>query len=337
MGALSSLTPASAWFRMDDPSAVGTVRRFAVELAGALGIGEHKAADLAIVAAELATNLIKHADEGSIVVRPVRHADDVGVEVVSIDSAPGMVDLAAMYEDGRSTAGTLGIGLGAVARLADWSDGFSVPGRGSVLAARVWRADVPPPAWADGLTRPLTGETVSGDCFAVRELGRRRQVMVSDGLGHGPLAAAASQAAFNIFHTAPDESPAMLVERLHRGISHTRGAALTVAEIDLDAAVVRACGMGNIATTVVTAGERRSLVSMPGIVGSGKATIRQFEQPFGAQSLLVMHSDGVSDKWSLAGYPGLSDRSPLLVAATVLRDAGVRRDDACVLAAGATP
>jgi hypothetical protein len=43
----------------------------------------------------------------------------------------------------------------------------------------------------------------------------------------------------------------------------------------------------------------------------------------------------VVDRWQLADYPGLVDRSPLVVAATVLRDAGTRRDDACVLVARA--
>ena len=32
-------------------------------------------------------------------------------------------------------------------------------------------------------------------------------------------------------------------------------------------------------------------------------------------------------------YPGLAGRNPLLAAATLLRDAGTRRDDACVLVA----
>ncbi|MEU7822833.1 ATP-binding SpoIIE family protein phosphatase [Catellatospora sp. NPDC049111] len=333
MGALSSLTPTSSWFRLDDASAVGAVRRFAVELAGSVDLGERKSADIAIIATELASNLVKHAEDGTLLVRPVRHDDTVGVEIVSIDSAPGMADLAAMYEDGRSTTGTLGIGLGAVSRLADRMEGYSAPGRGSVLTAQLWREAVPPPAWADGLTRPLTGETVSGDCHAVRTIGDRRQVMVCDGLGHGPLAAAAAQTAFNLFHTAPDGPPATVVERLHRGMSHTRGAALTVAEIDPDAGLVRTCGMGNVAATVLTAGTRRGMVSMPGIAGHGKAVIREFEHPFGPDSLLVMHSDGVSDKWRLDADPGLVVRSPLLIAATVLRDAGVRRDDACVLAA----
>ncbi|MEV0457718.1 SpoIIE family protein phosphatase [Catellatospora methionotrophica] len=334
---MSALTPPSAWFRLDDESNVGAARRYAVELAGAVDLGERTAADLAIIATELASNLVKHAVDGTLLVRTIRHDDNVGVEIVSIDSAPGMADLAAMHEDGRSTTGTLGIGLGAVARLAHRWEGYSLLGRGSVLDAQVWRETQPPYAWAEGLTRPLSGESVSGDTYAVRTADGRRQVMVCDGLGHGPLAAAASQAAHQIFLTAPAEPPAMLVERLHRGLSHTRGAAVTIAEIDIEADVVRTCGMGNVATTIVTGDQRRGTVSMPGIAGHGRAVIKEFEYPFGEESLLVMHSDGVSDKWSLSSSPGLSTKSPLLIAATVLRDAGVRRDDACVLAARIRP
>lgn len=50
-----------------------------------------------------------------------------------------------------------------------------------------------------------------------------------------------------------------------------------------------------------------------------------------------MHSDGVTDRWRLTDYPGLQRRSPQVIAATLLRDAGVRRDDACVLVARTRP
>jgi hypothetical protein len=48
-----------------------------------------------------------------------------------------------------------------------------------------------------------------------------------------------------------------------------------------------------------------------------------------------MHSDGLTDRWDLAPYPGLSERAPVLIAATLLRDHAKRRDDACVLVARA--
>ena len=44
-----------------------------------------------------------------------------------------------------------------------------------------------------------------------------------------------------------------------------------------------------------------------------------------------MHSDGLADRWAFDDYPGLQRRSVQVISATILRDAGVRRDDACVL------
>lgn len=327
------------WINVDEMTRVGALRRAADELAGTLGLTERGRGDLGIIATELGTNLVKHAEDGVVLVRPVRDADDAGVQLLCLDSGPGMADVTRSLVDGESTAGTLGIGLGAVARLAHRCDVYSVPGRGTILMAEVWRDRQRPAidgqAWGGGLTRPLSGESVSGDWFAFRVSGNRYQIMLCDGLGHGPLAAAASQAAYGAFHAAPPDPPAAMVERLNKALAHTRGAALAVAELDFAAASVTLCGLGNIAATTVTETERRGLVSMPGIAGHHRSGTREFSYPFPAGAVLVMHSDGVSSRWRLDDYPGLLDRSPLLIAATVLRDAGIRRDDACVVAARA--
>jgi hypothetical protein len=237
--------------------------------------------------------------------------------------------------DGNSTTGTLGIGLGGIARQSGWTDLHSVPGKGTVLAAQVWLGDPPsPPTWASGLTRPLTGETVSGDAFAVREDDGRRILLVCDGLGHGGLAAAAALEAVRAFADAPVAPPDVLVETLHRRLSHTRGAAVAVAELDPDAGVVRYAGLGNIAGTVFGPdGKRRGMVSLPGIAGHQRRQIRAYEYPLEPDSTVLMHSDGVVDRWTPADYPGLLSHAPVVIAATVLRDAGTRRDDAGVLVA----
>lgn len=324
------------WFRVEATSAASAVRRGAERLAGQLQLGEQRTADLSIVAAELTSNLVKHADEGVLLLRPVRAGDEAGVELIAIDAGPGMADLVGSARDGYSTAGTLGIGLGAIVRQASWCDAHSVPGRGTVLAVQVWPGQAPTPSWAGGLVRPLTGETVSGDGFAVRVRDGRHQLLVCDGLGHGPLAAAATRAAVQSFHTGPVAPPAVVVEHLHRALTHTRGAALAVAELDGPAGVVRYAGLGNIAAAVVGGdGSRRGFVSLPGIAGHQRRVIREYEYPLGPGATVVMHSDGVSDRWQLADYPGLSARAPVVLAAAILRDAGVRRDDACVLAARA--
>jgi Stage II sporulation protein E (SpoIIE) len=80
-------------------------------------------------------------------------------------------------------------------------------------------------------------------------------------------------------------------------------------------------------------GSRRGLVSLPGIVGHQKRQIREYEYPLPPGAVLVMHSDGLVDRWNPADVPGLFTHSPQVIAATLLRDAGTRRDDAGVLVA----
>ncbi|MCI4063700.1 SpoIIE family protein phosphatase [Micromonospora sp. R77] len=333
-----AVTDAGLWFRVENGSAASGVRRAAERLGAQLELGERSVADLAILTAELTSNLVKHAQEGMVLLRPVRRAGRAGVELIAVDSGPGMADLTVSSRDGHSTTGTLGIGLGAISRQASWFDSYSMPGRGTVFAVQVWSGPPPEPSWAAGLTRPITGEQVSGDGYAVRVADGRRQVLVCDGLGHGPLAGAATDAALRAFRAAPPGSPGIVVRHLHGAMSHTRGAALAVAELDLESGLLRYAGLGNIAAMTVAEGERRrGLVSLPGIAGHQRPNVREYDYPFPAGTTLVMHSDGVVDRWDLADYPGLTGRAPLVMAATLLRDAGIRRDDACVLVARAEP
>lgn len=354
MGPLSPEAPVVedvAWFRVQDSGAAGAVRRAATGLGAQLGLAERRVDELALLVVELVTNLHKHADEGQVLLRSLRGATQAGVEVVAVDAGPGMADEALSRLDGHSTAGTLGIGLGAIVRLATSSDLYSLPGRGTVMTAQVWNPGVRVAAPAEGLTRPISGEPVSGDAWAFRRRDRL-QLMLSDGLGHGRLAASASRVAMDAFQAAPDGGPADLLEHLHRALRHTRGAAVAVAELDPAAGEVRFAGLGNIAGYVVPAadssawrppgarggaiaGERQSMVSMPGITGHQRRAVREFSYPLGGNDLVVLHSDGVSDRWRLSDYPGLAAHPPLVIAATLLRDAGVRRDDAGILVARA--
>jgi anti-sigma regulatory factor (Ser/Thr protein kinase) len=326
-----------AWFRIDGAGPAGQARRVAAETARALGLPAGRVDELAVAVAEMVSNLTNHATDGSVLIRRLRRDGVGGVEVIAVDAGPGMPDADRSRRDGHSTAGTLGIGLGAIERLASWSDMFTWPGSGTVLAAQFWPADTPyHTAEADGLTRPITGEQVCGDGFAVRRTATGLVLALSDGLGHGLLAAAATRAAVDAFLADHDSEPAAIVERIHRRLSHTRGAALGVAAIDRDAGVVSYAGLGNVAGHVVAPGHRRTMVSLPGIAGHRRSAVRQFEYPLPPDAAVVLHSDGLTDRWSLDGYPGLLDHAPVVVAATLLRDAGLRRDDAGVLVARPT-
>jgi anti-sigma regulatory factor (Ser/Thr protein kinase) len=325
-----------AWFRIDDASAAGTVRRAAVRLAEHLGFDAERAGEVGIVATELASNLTKHAVEGNVILRVVRSVDVAGLQVLSIDSGPGMADPRLSSEDGRSTSGSLGIGLGAVSRLASAVDGFSLPERGTVVLATVWRERGEPelrpraPAAAT-LTRPMSGESVCGDAGAIRiEDDGAIVVILADGLGHGSLAAAASQEAVRLFRDARG-TPAELVSAVHDRLRSTRGAAVAVARIDGPARMVTFAGIGNISGWIVDGDRRSGLSSLPGIAGHQARKVREFRSELPRSATIVLHSDGLTDKWDLTRYAGLRARDPAVIAATLLRDAGVRHDDASVL------
>jgi anti-sigma regulatory factor (Ser/Thr protein kinase) len=322
------------WLRVEDVSAVAACRNAALTLADRLQFPAARADQLALAVTEAASNLHKHASEGSLWLGVNRDGDPPGIDLVTIDAGPGLADVDAVLRDGHSTAGTLGIGLGAIRRLTDFCDLYSRPGRGTALAARFRPAKPgrpgPSPSqhWA-GLIRPITGETECGDAYGAVQLGDTVTAVMCDGLGHGPLAAAASAAGLAAFLDDPAGDPAALLGRMHRRMAGTRGGAVGV--VQLGGGIARFAGLGNIAASVLGQGRRKSMISIPGIAGLQARIIRQFEYELPPGAAVVLHSDGISARWEAAALPGLETRDPLLIAAVLLGEAGIHRDDAGIL------
>ena len=321
---------------VDDPSRVAEVRRVAVAAAELEGLGEQPAHELAIIATEMATNLVKYARSGEVHISRLFTSGAPGIQILSIDRGPGMDSLQASMMDGLSTAGTLGAGLGAMSRLADVFDGYSQPERGTVLVACKYPNGKPKDLderWTfSGVSVPYPGEETCGDNWSIRRHGSINWLMVADGLGHGVFAAEASSAATASFQKSTDQSPVAMLENVHRELRSTRGAAVAVACIDHDSGTVRYAGLGNIAA-VLLGGERpRFLVSHNGTAGLQARRFQEFEYPIPADATLIMHSDGLTTSWSVDAYPGLLRRHPAVIAGILYRDAIRGRDDVCVVA-----
>ncbi len=317
------------WLAVEDVSAVAACRNAALALASQLQFPASRADQLALAVTEAASNLHKHARQGSLLLCVNRDADVPGIELVTIDAGPGLRDVSAAMRDGHSTTGTLGIGLGAIRRLADFSDLYSRPGHGTALIARFWPAPGPLAISCAGLVRPITGETECGDAFGVI---RRDDVVTAvfcDGLGHGPLAAAASARALAAVLDEPASEPAALLERAHRRMSGTRGGAVAV--VQLTGQVARFAGLGNVAGFVLSAGSRKSMLSVPGIAGYQARAFRQFDYEVPPGAVVILHSDGISSRWEVAAVPDVETRDPLLIAAVLLAEAGIHRDDAGIV------
>jgi anti-sigma regulatory factor (Ser/Thr protein kinase) len=319
------------WLRVEDASAVAASRTAALGLADRLGFPAARADQLAIAVTEAASNLHKHASAGSLWLGVNRDGDPPGIDIVTIDAGPGLPDVAAAMRDGHSTAGTLGIGLGAIQRLADSCDLYSMPGHGTALTARFHPRGARFPAtphWA-GLVRPIDGETECGDAYAAVQVGEAIIAVLCDGLGHGPLAAAAAAEGIAALLDDPVGDPATLLGRVHRRMGGTRGGAVGI--VRLGDGIARFCGLGNVAASVLSQGRRKSMISIPGIAGHQARTIRQFEYELPPGAAVILHSDGISARWEAAALPGLETRDPLLIAAVLLGEAGIHRDDAGIL------
>ena len=218
-----------------DASHASEHRRQIGALARRSGFDSTKEGKIAISVTEIATNLTKHAGEGEIVVRSLTHGSREGLELLGIDKGPGIDNIGMAMEDGYSTAGSPGTGLGAIKRLADEFDIYS-SSTGTIVMARFWAGEAPPPLpqpfEIEGLSIPKPGEEVCGDDWSHHIAGEQLTVMVADGLGHGISAAAASREARLAFEADPEAAPTVILGALHGALRSTRGAAAAVVRID---------------------------------------------------------------------------------------------------------
>ncbi|GGY30524.1 ATP-binding SpoIIE family protein phosphatase [Streptomyces djakartensis] len=331
---------------VDDSTRVRDVRVAAEEASACAGLGPDRTATAALVATELATNLIRHADSGRVLIDLVerRHADGRrrSVQLVSLDHGPGIPDVAAAMRDGYTTAASLGAGLGTCRRIANDFDLHSAPGRGTVAVARI---DHEPAAGrtgtpvrgprAGGVNVPLGRAQHSGDAWSLVGEGDRPTLLLADGLGHGAKAAEASGAAVDALRGLAGMPPDEILRRLGRVLRPTRGAAVAVAQLDLAAGRLHFAGIGNVSGRLRTGGRWRPLLSQPGIVGAQvPASVSVQREPWQDDCLLVLHSDGLPGRWTPPDDTVLLGCDPAVVAAVVLRDAGSAAravgDDTCV-------
>jgi anti-sigma regulatory factor (Ser/Thr protein kinase) len=316
---------------------VSEARRAAVNLATRAGFEDTDTGRVSLVVTECATNLVKHAGSGEILLR-AGGGDDPAFEVLALDRGPGMKNLDQAFRDGYSTVGSAGTGLGAIRRLSSEVDIFTTEGRGTALLARIR-------AKAGGTVAParretvevgvvstaMPGESVGGDGWAVRRTRDTAVALVIDGLGHGVAAAECSRLAVNTFEQQTSNDPLALLATLHRAVRSTRGGAASVAAIDFRQGTLRFTGIGNVAGLIWSDGAARHMTSMAGILGHESRTVREFTYPVSLNDIVLLYSDGLSTHLSLNSYPGIQTRDAAVVAGVLYRDWNRGRDDSTVL------
>jgi len=319
------------------------------------GVGEAERTLLCTIAAELGSNMLKFAYGGELRLSRRREAGAELVEVLAEDDGPGIADVPVAVREHYSTAGTLGLGLPGVLRMADHVHIETGPGCGTSVQALTWlgerapesrerltcrrRSAAEPAALAmswGSENHPCPGQSVSGDAVVFRPLPSRQLIVtVLDASGHGPRAhdLVTRLAALVADHPNPDLVP--LLEALHLACRGTPGAAAGVARIDAVAGMLGYAGVGNVRALLLgpAADERAwSGVSRDGVLGD------RFPTPFVQQArlspgqVLLLYSDGVSETLrSFRGsLPGVGEAAAL--ARQVVSQCGRGIDDAACAA-----
>lgn len=324
--------------RVTHPTHAAEARRQADVFGQEVCLSDSQRGALAIVVTEVATNILKHAGSGMILMDTVRQNGHRGVRVLGLDHGPGIRDLSAALQDGFSSSGTAGNGLGAVRRLSNEFDIYSILERGTAILSEIWPEERKShehafPLQVGVVCTPIKGEEVCGDGWSLKQTGEAELLMVVDGLGHGAPAAEASRTAENVFGRAKTASLSGILQDTHDALKATRGAALALVSIEPERELLSFAGIGNIGASIVTPNSSRGMVSHHGTVGHQISKIQEFKFPWSAESVLVMHSDGLKTSWNLEHYPGIWRKHAALIAGVLYRDFTRDRDDVTVLVA----
>ena len=319
-----------------DASYVGEARRSAVECAARIGMNETDCGKIAIAVTEIATNLLKHAGHGKIIFESVSQNGSRGLRVLAVDKGPGIHDISAALQDGYSTFGSNGNGLGAIRRLSTTFEVYSVPGSGTCLVAEFFpqRSQNCSGFFSLGVVSlAMRGQPVCGDGWGTRATPDGSFFMVVDGLGHGTFASEAAREAERVLADSQATSAADILRDCHCALKKTRGAAAAVAAISREKRTLTYAGIGNISATVIDRQGRRGIASHSGTLGHQMRKVQEFTAPWNEDSILVMHSDGLGSRWDLDAYPGLTVKHPSIIAAMLYRDFQREHDDVTVMIA----
>ena len=324
---------------VSDAADVTLAERKAKAAAGEAGFADTAVEEIAIVVRELTSNIVKHADKGTITVTPCANDGQSGIKIRAEDIGPGIADVEQAVEDGYSTAGSLGCGLGAVHRLMDnvVIESNEKEATGARIIATRWHSDPSPRVVQNALTagaatRTKPGQDYNGDAFLIKREDEHMLVGVIDGLGHGHAAHRAAQQARQYVTTHATQSLAQLFRGVERECRNTRGVVMALAHFDFAAKRATIGSVGNITVKVLNSPSPMNVITPRGVLGANAPQPAIREWDWNQEYVLVMHSDGLMANWSRDEFgPRLTEKSATNAAQELLQSLAEQRDDATVL------
>lgn len=327
-------------FNVEDRSYFAILKKAIHAMAVSMEFSEERTGKLDIIVAEMVTNLVRHAGGGQLIAKKYNDQQTgPGIELLAIDNGPGIPDLKKMRRDGETTGNTLGQGLGAIHRLSDKCEIYTLKDWGTIVLSRVYQKEetahfrkLHPKI--RGLAIPKPGEELCGDGFYYKVTKDKIKMFLGDGLGHGKEAFIAVNEAIKVFSRSYEERPADILRDIHRNVRKTRGLVACIGIFHFQEKLWRLCGIGNILARISSHLSHKNYVPHNGIIGYNiPTTLKDQEIPYEPGQHIIMCSDGIKTRWELSKFPGILNYDLSVLTAAIYKDQTRNTDDASVLAA----
>lgn len=309
--------------------------------------------------AELGTNIIKYAKQGSIQVTKQRTDYFLDVQITANDEGPGIQDINLAMKDSYTTGGSLGLGLPALKRMADEfiikseNDmgtsvyvrkkikllhknnakksalaATSLPQRKELIVSRQQQKN----SWDIGYyVRPMSGHMVSGDAVCVLEFDHYILLAVIDVTGHGDTAHEVANKLQHYIQQQKNLDLKWMMKALHEHLKGSVGAALGLFLVDVNEQSFEYISIGNTKA-------RRSVgdiwrgVAKDGVLGQRLPNLIAQQGHLNNGDVFVLWSDGLSDHLIDSFIKNIAYESSDKIAFDLIRSLGKRYDDAsCIV------
>lgn len=330
-------------YLIEERSYLAYVKREIRQQVAETHFSKNKAAEIDIIVSELTSNLIKHAGRGELLFRIGNVGANATFEIISIDSGPGMSDSNKMIRDGMTTTKTLGQGLGAIQRMSDTFQLFSINKWGTIAYSKVQSKKEKAEGKIDRLKIrailvPKPNEIFCGDGYATKYTEDEIHIFFGDGLGHGEYAFEAVKHAGSFFLKCEENDPVEIIRAMHKSVRKTRGLVATVATFNFKTNLWKVCGVGNITTRIYLGMLFNNYSAYNGIVGLNiPRNMKAFTTEGEKNQYIIMCSDGLKTRWDLYNYPSILKYDSTILAAALYKDFARRTDDASILIGKLTP
>ncbi|MCG5547770.1 hypothetical protein [Halorhodospira halochloris] len=313
-----------------------TLRARMLSVAKRLGYGDARCSDMSLVVYELATNISKYAQGKGFI--QVWLQPGPSIDIFALDYGPGIYELERALGNGYSTSGTLGKGLGSIARLCDHWDIYSrsaPPGgdntnwHGTAVLARFSTPSLLTQHGIGIYVRSLNDDSYSGDTIFLYCNDQHIRWFHADGLGSGKTAQQSTEPLGRALLHSP--RPTEILEFSRTLIESGRGAVAIVGAYQPHPGQLVVCGIGDMHLDVCNMDsdnkDKEQIKFAPGILGKDVYAATPHNITMGKRTAVLSASDGIRRNWDPQRYAGLMSRDPQLIAYFLGSEAGRLYDD----------